>query len=115
GNVVASRTNTNVVTNYIDTVALPVNGFYALSVSTTQCFGLSWWVFEQAPPNNTPGYIYGKMYVWDVTRHIKIPVNGNIYYPANYHNDFGCGFVQYFTTNGECQADVPVISKSGDT
>ena len=94
GNVVASRTNTDVVTTYKDTISLPVDGFYALSVSTTQCFGLSWWVFEQAPPNNTVGYTSGSIYVWDVNRHVKIPVSGNVNTPANYHDDFGCGFVQ---------------------
>jgi hypothetical protein len=112
--VVASRANTNVSTTYNDTITLYNAGFYTLSVSTSQCAGLSWWVFEQPAPNNTPGYTAGTFSVIDYNNNnTSLPLNGDN--TGYYHDDFGCGFVQYFTTSGECQASIPTIYRNGDS
>jgi hypothetical protein len=113
GVVVASRTGATVKTSYKDTVNLMSSGFYQLIVTTSQCVGLHWWVFELPPPNNTPGYAAGTLALWDVNNLANLPLNGNN--TGSYHDDFGCGFVQYFTTVGQCTSNTPAISRNGDT
>ena len=113
--VVASHSNANCITTYKDTINLLSQGFYSLTISTSQCVGLQWWVFEQPAPNNTPGYSAGSFSVWDVNNQVNIPLNGNNGSSGSYHDDFGCGFTQYFTTTGQCQSNTPTISRNGDT
>jgi hypothetical protein len=52
--------------------------------------------------------------VRDINTNQNIPVNGSVY-SGTYHDDFGCGFTQYFTTSGLCQTDRPVITRNGNT
>jgi len=110
GNVVASRTNANVTTTYYDTVMLHSANFYTLSVTTSQCYGLQWWALA-----GQTGYTAGAFAV-------ENPLSGNSILALNgtsnsgqYIDDFGCGFVQYFTTTGQCQAAVPTVTQSGDS
>jgi Peptide-N-glycosidase F, C terminal/Secretion system C-terminal sorting domain len=114
-NVVASRTNANTTTAYVDTVTLNSSGFYALTVNTTQCYGLSWWALEQAPPNNTPGYTPGSFAVQNYLHGNGLLSLNSTANSGTYKDDFGCGFTQYFTTAGQCQAAVPTITQAGDT
>ena len=107
--VVASRTNANYSTQYHDTVNLNAGGFYTLAVSTTQCVGLHWWALD-----GQSGYTPGSLVVRDINTNQNIPVNGNVY-SGTYHDDFGCGFTQYFTTSGICQTDRPTITRNGNT
>lgn len=113
GTVIASRSGATVKTTYKDTINLMSAGFYQLTVSTAQCVGLSWWPFEQPAPNNTPGYAPGSIVIWDVNNLVSLPLNGNN--TGSYHDDFGCGFVQYFTSTGQCQAFTPSINRNGDS
>ncbi|MCW3125316.1 MAG: hypothetical protein JWO03_974, partial [Bacteroidetes bacterium] len=107
--VVASRSGAVVKTSYKDTIDLIPGGFYKLSVSTSQCVGLHWW-----PLDGQTGYVLGTFVVRDFNNSVNIPVSGNVY-AGIYHDDFGCGFTQYFTTLGECQTTTPVITRIGDT
>lgn len=110
GVVVASRSNPNVTTTYNDTVTLNSGGFYTLTVNTSQCYGLSWWALA-----NQSGYVAGSFGVKDYNNgNAAIPLNGD--YTGSYHDDFGCGFTQYFTTFGQCNVlNVPTITRVGDT
>lgn len=109
GAVVASHSNLSISTTYKDTVNLTGEGFYALRVSTVACSGLHWW-----PLDGQSGYRAGSLVVRDFNNGVNLPLNGNVY-SGTYHDDFGCGFTQYFTTSGVCQMDVPVISRNGNT
>ena len=110
-NILASRTNTNITTTYYDTVTLNSVGFYSLTVSTTHCTGLSWWADAQAYGSS---YTAGSFSVLDYNNgNASLPLNGD--YTGSYHDDFGCGFTQYFTTAGQCQASNPSIFRNGDT
>ena len=108
-NIIASRTNTNVVTTYYDTVTLNASNFYVLTVSTSQCYGLNWWALA-----GLQGYTAGSLAVVNYnSNNVLLNLNGtsNV---GSYRDDFGCGFVQYFTTQGQCQAFTPTIARSGN-
>ena len=110
-NIVASRTNANVTTTYYDTVTLNSSGYYTLTVSTSQCYGLNWWALA-----GQSGYSAGSFKVIDYTNgNANIPLNGNNGTNSTYHDDFGCGFTQYFTTYGQCIPATPTISRNGNT
>jgi hypothetical protein len=107
--VVASRTNANITTTYADTVTLNTASYYALTVSTTNCSGLSWWADAQGYGSS---YTAGSFAVQDYNNfNAVLPLNGD--YTGTYHDDFGCGFTQYFTTAGGCQAATPAIIRAG--
>ena len=109
-NVVASRTNANVTTTYYDTVTLNSSGFYTLSVTTSQCYGLQWWALA-----GQSGYTAGAFAVQNLlSGNAVLALNGTSN-SGQYLDDFGCGFVQYFTTAGECHANTPTITRVGDT
>ena len=109
-NVVASRTNANVSTTYYDTVTLNSSGFYSLSVTTSQCYGLQWWALA-----GQSGYTAGAFAVQNLlSGNAVLALNGTSN-SGQYLDDFGCGFVQYFTTAGECHANTPTITRVGDT
>jgi hypothetical protein len=109
-NVLASRTNNAINTLYNDTVTLNTQSFYALTVSTTNCTGLSWWADAQ---NYGSSYVAGTFSVLDYNNgNAVLPLNGD--YTGAYHDDFGCGFTQYFTTGGQCQAGAPTITRTGN-
>ena len=114
-NIVASRNNTNTTTTYYDTVKLPASGFYALTVTTLGCAGLQWWYYtdylEGAPYNYVPGSMAVENYL---SGNAVLALNGTSN-SGSYVDDFGCGFTQYFTTLGQCQAAIPSISMTGDT
>jgi len=95
-NVVASRTNANVSTTYFDTVSLPQTGFYKLTVNDAGCDGLHWWVWDQTPSS---GVTAGNFAIRDYITGATFPLHGNTY-SGTYHDDFGCGFVQSFSTIG---------------
>ena len=44
GNVLAKRDSSNINNVYKDTVSLPNNGFYRLTISDGSCDGLQWWL-----------------------------------------------------------------------
>lgn len=71
------------------------------------CSGLHWW-----PLDGQSGYTAGSLVVRDFNNGINLPLSGNVY-SGTYHDDFGCGFTQCFTTWGQCLMDVPVISRNG--
>lgn len=107
-NIVASRSNTNVTTTYLDTVTLNSSNFYSLTVNTSQCFGLNWWALA-----GDTGYVSGNFAVVNYkSGNASLSLNGTSN-SGTYMDDFGCGFVQYFTTLGQCQAVTPTITLSG--
>jgi hypothetical protein len=109
-NVVASRTNANVSTTYYDTVTLQSAGFYTLSVTTTQCYGLQWWALA-----GQTGYVAGAFAAQNyLSGNALLNLNGTSN-SGQYEDDFGCGFNQYFTTVGECSAPIPTVTRVGDT
>ena len=101
GDTIFSRTNTTDSTVYSDTVILPSLGYYKFTVSTPGfCAGLHWWAFDQQLTGYSPGYLLIKN-----LNGVKIPMHGYTYANStstgglkNYgeHDDFGCGFSQYF-------------------
>ena len=109
-NVVASRNNTNVKTTYIDTVTLHSGNFYKLSVTTLQCAGLNWWALA-----GQTGYTAGSLGVINYTSGNSLLALNGTSNSGTYKDDFGCGFVQYFATAGQCRAATPTITQSGDT
>ena len=110
GNVVASRTNANVATVYYDTVKLNPRGYYALTVTTLQCYGLNWWALA-----SDTSYVAGSFAVENyMSGNAILALNGTSN-SGEFKDDFGCGFTQYFTTAGECVANTPQITQSGDT
>ena len=109
-NIVASRNNTNVTTAYADTVTLNSSNFYALTVTTSQCYGLNWWALA-----GQTGYTAGSFEVQNYKHgNGALNLNGTVN-SGQFKDDFGCGFTQYFTTAGQCTAATPVITQSGDT
>jgi hypothetical protein len=101
GDTVFSRTNTTYSTLYVDTLTLPYNGFYKFFISTPgYCSGLHYWAFDQSLTGYAPGYLQIKK-----PTGTNIPMHGYTYAtntsPAGlkdqgYHDDFGCGYSQYF-------------------
>jgi hypothetical protein len=91
-NVLASRTNANVSTCYVDTVTLTPGVFYKLTITDSSCDGLHWWVWDQNP---SYGITAGSFTVKKLTG-AAITMNGYSY-SGTFNNDFGCGFSQNFT------------------
>ena len=108
-NIVASRTNANIATTYNDTVRLSAGGFYTLTVSTVQCYGLNWWALA-----GQTGYTPGSFNVTSLAN-LNLTLDGNNVGNGTFHDDFGCGFTQYFTTPCQCTSAIPTITNSGDT
>ena len=105
GDTVSSRVNTNFSTLYSDTITLPATGFYKFSISTPGfCSGLHWWAFDGGITGYAPGYLQVKK-----LNNTNIPMHGYTYATSttasglkNYgeHDDFGCGYSQYFYVSG---------------
>jgi hypothetical protein len=108
--VIASRSNANVTTTYYDTVTLQSSSFYTLSVSTSQCYGLQWWALQ-----GTTGYTAGSFAVQNLLSGNSVLTLNGMSNTGEFEDDFGCGFLQYFTTAGECHEPTPVITQWGDT
>ncbi len=96
GAVVASRSNADVSTVYSDTVSVSGTGMYKLTVTDGGCDGLYWWVYGQTPQL---GITAGNIVVRDAYTGASIPVKGSSY-SGTYHDDFGCGFSQSFSSRG---------------
>lgn len=93
-NVVRQRLQSNINSSYADTLSLAA-GCYKLVVNDAGCDGLHWWYYDAAGGPNS-----GTFKVRKVTPiPVYITVSGNNF-GGSYHDDFGCGFVQYFTTLG---------------
>ena len=101
GDTVFSRTNTNYNTLYMDTVTLPANGYYQFYVSSPAwCAGLHYWFFDAQLTGYLPGYLEVKKLT-----NANLLMHGYTYTggtsPAalkneGEHDDFGCGYSQYF-------------------
>jgi hypothetical protein len=117
GDTIISRNNTNYSTLYVDTVILPHNGFYKFTVSTPGfCAGLHWWLFDQALTGYAPGYLQVKKMTG-----ANIPMHGFTYAanttPAGLknfgeHDDFGCGYSQYFYVSSLNTTGVQNVKKA---
>ena len=105
GDTVYSRTNTNYSTTYADTLTMPADGYYQLYVSTpANCTGLHWWAYDAGVTGYAPGYLMVKK-----SNGINIPMHGYTYASSTTptglknegeHDDFGCGYSQYFYVTG---------------
>ena len=115
GDTVLSRTNTSYSTLYVDTVMLPGNGYYKFSVNASAfCAGLHWWAFDQGLTGYVPGYLQIKK-----PTGANIPMHGYTYASntspgglKNYgeHDDFGCGYSQYFYVSSVTASGVHTVS-----
>ncbi len=105
--VVAERATSSPSTIYNDTINM-FAGCYKLVVTDGSCDGLSWWVYNQNPGPGIPTAGYFTVYKIPGPGTIPVPVNPGT---ANYHDDFGCGFTQYFTTDGMFPAGVTNLSE----
>ncbi len=109
-NVVASRSNLNCSTTYKDTLVLNSSSFYTLTVSTSQCLGL-----HACELDGQSGYTAGSFSVKDFSNNRTLALNNDVA-SGSYHDDFGCSFVQYFTTSGQCSGTTPpTVVRVGDT
>jgi len=105
GDTVVSRANTSCSTLYSDTVALPHGGYYNLYISTpANCVGLHNWIYDVNVTGYAPGYLLVKK-----MNGSNIPMHGYTYTLTTLtgglknegeHDDFGCGFSQYFYISG---------------
>jgi hypothetical protein len=118
GDTVFSRTNTTYSTQYNDTLVLPVDGYYQLYISTPAfCTGLHWWLYDAEVTGYAPGYLKVKKITGST-----IPMHGYTYAgsttPAalkneGEHDDFGCGYSQYFYVSDVIPAGIRNISNTG--
>jgi len=105
GDTIFSRTNTNYSTTYMDTVILPGSGFYKFTINTSGfCAGLHWWAFDDGLSGYAPGYLLIKK-----MNGANLPMHGYTYATnttpgglknEGEHDDFGCGYSQYFYISG---------------
>lgn len=95
GNVIASKTDALVKTQYEDTVTLPEEGFYKLTIANENCFGLNWWYWQQVVgASYTAGFF--KVLNENGT---NLPMNDYVY-NGTPHDDWGCSYTQYFSSEG---------------
>jgi len=97
GNVMASRMVDTTNGMYTDTVNLPNNGFYQLTINDVGCDGLHWWVWDQNP---SYGVTAGSLQVRKLGNPVTTISMKGYSYTGTYNNDFGCSYSQYFTTCG---------------
>lgn len=94
GNVVKSRTSTNMDTKYIDTIGISTPGVYKLTLTTDNGFGLHWWPYDgQAQVHQ------GFFKLKDMQGNL-IPMK-NYVYSGQQQDDWGSSYSQYFTINPE--------------
>jgi len=101
GDTISSRANTIDSTLYMDTVVLPARGYYKFTVSSPGfCAGLHWWAFDYSLTGYSPGYLLIKKLTG-----ANLPMHGYTYTTntsasglknEGEHDDFGCGYSQYF-------------------
>jgi hypothetical protein len=107
-NILFSKLNASVSTTYKDTISLPVNGFYKLTINNIGCDGLQWWLWTE---NTGYGITSGSFEVSKLGTGTAIPMNG-YNYTGTFNNDFGCGFSQYFTTE---ESTVGIVTLKNNT
>jgi Peptide-N-glycosidase F, C terminal/Secretion system C-terminal sorting domain len=117
GDTILSRTNTTYSTLYIDTLTLPANGFYKFTVSSPGfCSGLHWWAFDAGLTGYAPGYLLIKKMTG-----ANIPMHGYTYTTTTIpsglpnegeHDDYGCGYSQYFYVSTVNTTAVPATAKA---
>jgi hypothetical protein len=100
GTIIDSRTNADVATQYEDDVELPETGFYKLKLTSTNCFGLNWWVLNQSYPIYESGSLK-----------VLKPSGGNLQmnnytYTGTPRDDWGCSYTQYFSIEKDPAAGV---------
>jgi len=95
GIIVASRSNLNNLSVYLDTLYLQP-GCYKFVVDDSGCDGYNWWAYQYYNPNPGTGTL----------RFDYVGFNTTIY---NFQGDFGCGFVKYFKV---AQSPVGMNSKT---
>jgi Peptide-N-glycosidase F, C terminal/Secretion system C-terminal sorting domain len=97
GAIVAKRDSNIINTTYVDTISLPA-GNYQLKVYDSSCDGLHWWVYDSNPSIGvSAGYIYAtKM---NGVTYTQMNTNIALTLSSTFHDDFGCGFTQYFKIN----------------
>jgi len=103
-NIVESRTNTMVNSEYFDTIALPETGFYKLKIKNENCFGLNWWPFMGVQNYNQGFFRVTKL------NGSNLPMK-NYTYTGTAHDDWGCSYTQYFSTDVDLQ-NVDIIAKA---
>jgi len=108
GNVMASRLVDTTNKTYIDTVSLPIYGFYNLTINDLGCDGLHWWVWDQNP---NYGVTAGSFQVKRLALPLSIIPMKGYNYTGTYNNDFGCSFSQNFTTGGLTTGIKDIASK----
>lgn len=111
GDTLFSRTNTAYSTTYSDTIALTMEGYYQLYISTPGfCSGLHWWLYDAEVSGYAPGYLQVKnMSGTNLAMHGYTYTTGTT--PTELkdegeHDDFGCGFSQYFYVSNAATAAV---------
>jgi hypothetical protein len=104
-NLLFSRTNMSLSTSYYDTISIGATGCYKLVVEDGGCDGLNWWVHSVDNSGISTGYFQ----VLPANSLQPLTLNGD-FSSSLYPDDFGCGFVQYFTTIGTWPAGVKNIN-----
>jgi len=84
-NLIASRTNANNLSVYIDTVNLQP-GCYKFSIDDSGCDGFNWWAYQYYNPNPGTGTVRFDYAVFPSTF---------AYFPG----DIGCNYTHYFRVN----------------
>jgi len=120
GDTVFSRTNTNCSTLYVDTVVLPADGYYKFYVSSPAwCAGLHWWFYDDVVTGYAAGYLMVKK-----LSGTNLPMHGYTYSttttPADLmdfgeHDDYGCGYSQYFYVSSAANTGVKPINNAPPT
>lgn len=98
GNIIHERNGMLVKTDYLDEVEFEEAGFYKFTIRNSNCFGLFWWPYGSAT-TYTPGFL--KIKTEDGT---LIPMN-NYKYTGTAHDDWGCVYTQYFSTDAVMSVD----------
>lgn len=107
GNVVASRTDAQVNSEYSDNIEFPESGFYKLKIVNENCFGLHWWPYDGAQGYH-PGY-------FKITNSngTNLPMH-NYIYSGTQHDDWGCSYIQNFAVDVTTAGVDKVASSSFD-
>lgn len=96
-NVIESRTDAQVNSEYNDTIQLPETGFYRLKIENYNCFGMHWWPYDGAQ-----GYNAGYFKVTNENGG-NLPMK-NYIYSGTQHDDWGCSYTQVFSTDVDIQS-----------
>lgn len=92
GDVVADGTSLMVNKEYEEEVLFTEPGFYKFKIKNSNCFGLHWWPYDQSSSYNA-GYLRITK-----TNGTNLIMN-NYKYTGTAHDDWGCSYTQYFSTD----------------